>query len=145
MEPEFFPTMNQYKGGKILTYYFLQERQAGFKKALQQLSSVEPDRNNFDEGLIEILQLLEKEIEQLIKALKKSGNEGVAFFSELERMLREVRSAKKELTRAIIAGNNSVEKSRLADITLPQLEIGLEELIRNIGEVIEGITHFSRN
>ena len=145
MEPEFFSTMNQYKGSKILTYYFLQERQAGFKKAFQQLSMVEPDRNNFDEGLIEILQLLEKHVEQLVKALKKSGNEGVAYFSELERMLKEVHSAKKELARAIIAGNNSSERSRLVDITLPQLEVALEELIYNIGEEIDGITRFSRN
>ncbi|MCB9267247.1 MAG: hypothetical protein H6558_19670 [Lewinellaceae bacterium] len=145
MESEFFPTMDHYKGDKILTYYYLQEQQMNFKKVLQQLSEIEPSKNNFDESLIDIFKLLGKQAEQFSKALKKSGNDGVALFAELDRILRDIHSARKELVRAIVAGNNSHEKNRLVDITLPQLEIGLEELITSIGEAKDEIAHFSRN
>ncbi|MCO6487991.1 MAG: hypothetical protein J5I98_06210 [Phaeodactylibacter sp.] len=145
MEPEFFPTMDHYKGDKILTYYYLQEQQLNFRKALQRLSEVETNKNDFDERLIDIFKLLEKQGEQFSRALKKSGNNGIPLFAELERILKDINMARKELVRAIVAGHNSIEKSRLVDITLPQLEIGLEELIASIGKARDEIAHFSRN
>lgn len=145
MEPEFFPVMDHYKGDKILTYYYLHEQQLMFRKALQQLSAVETDKNNFDESLIDAFKALEKQAVQFSKALKKSGNEGGALFAELSQILSDIHAAKKELARAIVAGNNSSEKNRLVDISLPQLEIALEELIDSIGEAKEAIAHFSRN
>lgn len=145
MEPEFFPTMDHYKGDKILTYYYLQEQQLNFRKALQRLSEVETNKNDFDERLIDIFKLLEKQGEQFSRALKKSGNNGIPLFAELERILKDINTARKELVRAIVAGHNSIEKSRLVDITLPQLEIGLEELIASIGKARDEIAHFSRN